>query len=624
MGFCGGWNLPFGSVEKAVRALMRSTRRSTGRHAEAAAVFACDDAVFAGDDRLFVVFDGRLDNREELERRLGVPGASASDGAILLAAYHRWGGNCFAHIVGDYACAVWDDARRAFFLTTDPGALRTLFFWSDRGRLLFATEQRGLFACPDVPRELDPEQMAAWLAMLPREPLRTFFRGIRRVPPGHLVRWSAGEFTLERWWRPENVPTLRLKRDEDYEEALRDALAEAVRCRIRPGERIGTHLSGGLDSSSVTAVAARALAEEGRGATAFTAAPRHPQPSRRNRFTDEWPHAAAVAALYSNVEHVRVDNDAMPMLDALDLREAGNDWPLLNASHNAWDTAIHRDARRRGLDVMLQASMGNMTISYDGTELLARRLRSGDVVGTLRTVRDLRRGGGRSWLGIAGQAADSVLPVALRRRLRAAFGKGEAGLFDYSAIHPEFLKRSGVAEQAIELGCNLRNVARADSRALRLAVLDRSDHRGHSAMATRRLFGIDVRDPTGDRRLVELCLSIPDEQFAKEGVPRSLIRRAMRGLLPDVVLDERRKGLQAADWRVTFDAALPGLRQEVARLRNSPFASECLDLNRMEALLAAWPGVEATGEQANYDYLCAFSRALTAGRFIRRVEGGNG
>ncbi len=585
----------------------------------------CDGSVGAGDGRFSLLFDGRLDNRDDLCRALAAPHLREADDATLaLAAFAAWGAGSFDRLIGDYACAVWDAGERQVYLTTDPGALRTLFFWSDRDRLLFATEQRGLFASPDVPRELDRDQMAAWLCMLPREPLRTFFRGINRVPPGHLVRWSAGKVTLERWWRPEDIPALHLPRDEDYEEALREVFSAAVRARIRPGERIGSHLSGGLDSSSVTAFAARELAAHGRGLIAFTAAPRHPQPASRNRFTDEWPHAREVASLYPNIEHVRIDNDAEPLLDALDFREMGTDWPLLNTNNTVWGNGINREARRRGLQVMLQGAVGNMTISYDGHERLASRLRDGDIGGSLRVMRDLRKGGGRSWMGIAGMAADALLPINLRRQLRRAVGKKEPELFDYSAIRPEFLRRSGLEARAMDIACNLRNVAGRDSRALRLACLDRGDHRGHAAMATRRLFGIDVRDPTSDRRVVELCLSIPEEQFALGGVPRSLIRRAMRGALPDVVRDERRKGLQSADWRVNFDAAIPGLRAEVARLRNSPFASECLDLHRMDALLDAWPGMADANPQSNYEYVLAFSRALTAGRFIRRVEGGNG
>lgn len=116
---------------------------------------------------------------------------------------------------------------------------------------------------------------------------------------------------------------LKLASDCDYEEALRSSLQEAVRCRIGGDELVGANLSGGLDSSAVTATAARLLAGQGRRLTAFTAAPAHPTANERNRIVDEWPHAAALVAMYPNIDHVRVSNDDAPLLDALELRESG-------------------------------------------------------------------------------------------------------------------------------------------------------------------------------------------------------------------------------------------------------------------------------------------------------------
>jgi len=628
MGICGRIDRDTPHIQRALRAL-QTGRSSTSiiRDFAAGALAACDDASLAEDPErdLWCVFDGRIDNRESLRGALGGDADRLLGTARhAIAAYVRWGDDFCDHIIGDYACAIWDGRRRRLVMATDPGALRTLFFTDQGGGLLFASEQRGLWADADVVRELDREAMATWLAMLPREPLRTFFRNIYRVPPGQRVIWEGGKFRLERWWKPEEIPPLTLRDDADYAAAVRECFEEAVRCRIAGREQIGTHLSGGLDSASVTAVAARQLASQGRSLLAFTAAPRHATADVANRFADEWPHASLVAAHYANIEHIRIDNDDRPILDALDVREPGNDWPVLNASNTVWLNAIERVARDRGVEVLLTGAMGNMTLSYDGSLVFDNALRSGNPVRIARAIRDRRRGGQRGWLGIAGEIASAVLPLRARRGLRRAFGRPELDLYDYSAARPDFLRDTGVEQRAEMLAGNLTNFARGDSRALRLAVLDRSDHRGHQAMSTRRLFGIDTRDPTSDRRLIELTLSIPDEPYVRGGVPRALVRGAMRGILPQALLDERRSGLQAADWRVGFDTALPALRKEVARLRNSDFARECLDLDRMEQMLDRWPGPNDRTSAAVNEYLCAFSRGLTAGRFIRRMEGGNG
>lgn len=622
MGMAGCIGLSDGALARSLASLRLEAKGGVRTEAfDGVQLGVCDASSMAENDIGVALFDGRIDNRADLDRDLGLSG-ECRPAMVVLAAYERWGEAFCERIIGDYACALWETRRRRLLLATDPGALRTLFFWASGERLLFATEQRGLWAVAEVPRELDREQMAAWLSMLPREPLRTFFRGVQRVPPGHSVIWDGGRFQVDRWWRPENLPELRLRHDQEYADALRASLEEAVRCRIGPGEVMGSELSGGLDSSAVTALAARKLATEGRTLTSFTAAPRHAAPAQKARFVDEWPHAALTAAQYPNIDHVRIDNDATPLLDTLALRELGNDWPVLNASSNVWGTAIDRAARDRNVRVMLNGWMGNLTVSYDGGGLIAGRVGRGDALGSLRAIPLLRRAGW-SWLAIASEMMRGMVPGRTHRALRSLLGRNEPGLLDYSAVRPDFLRGLGIEDRAMSVACNLQNVAGSDSRALRLAALDRTDHRGHWMMGTRRLFGIDVRDPTSDRRVIELSLSIPEEQFIKDGVPRSLMRRAMRGIVPDVILDERRRGLQAADWRVGFHAALPELRNEVARLRASPFASECLDLDRMDALLDAWPGPGDTSTAASLAYVCAFSRGLTAGRFIRRIEGGN-
>ena len=175
--------------------------------------------------------------------------------------------------------------------------------------------------------------------------------------------------------------------------------------------------------------------------------------------------------------------------------------------------------------------------------------------------------------------------------------------------------------QIRDLAFNMRNVCRGNSRAVRLAMLDRSEQRSQWACATRRLYGIDTRDPTSDRRLVELCLSIPDEQFLHNGVARSVARRTMAGLLPDAILNERRRGLQSADWRNGFDAAMSHFAGEVERLGTSALSRRCLDLARMQDFSNAGVAPATQLLAARHTYT-ALGRGIAVGRFIRRIEGG--
>lgn len=632
MSICGRSSFIVGvppAVDRTLFALSRNAAKSFAKShinwaSQGVRFGSCDGGLIAvGPAGDAAAFDGRIDNSDELGRALGRDDLSRRDNAeIALLCHGKWGDDFCDRIIGDYACALWDAQRRRLVMAVDPGALRPLYYWLGANEILFASEQRGLLADPRVPRALDEQQIATWLCLLPRELQRTFFCGIFRVPPGHRVIWETSAARLERWWHPERLPILKLRADGDYADAVRTALHEAVRCRLGNHEKVGAHLSGGLDSPSVTATAARLLAKQGRRLAAFTAVPTHPAADEPHCFGDEWRHAAAVAAMYPNIDHVRVANDDRPLFDAMALREAALDGPLTNPANTVWINAIDREARVRGITVMLKSQMGNATFSYDGGELLASQLRRCRLLAAARTIRNLNRLGGRSRLGLLGDVADAVLPAAARRALRRAVGTPEAELFDLTLIDPDFVRAKGLGSRVRDLAFNMRNLARGNSRAVRLAMFDRSEQRGQWACATRRLYGIDTRDPMIDRRLTELCLSIPDDQFLHNGVVRSLARRAMAGLLPDAILQERRRGLQAADWRYGFDAAMSDFAGELDRLRTSPLSRRCLDIARMQDLLERWPGPSEPHATPRHVHT-ALTRGIATGRFIRRIEGGN-
>src|SRR3569832_1401560 len=219
---------------------------------------ACDGtSACARSGRFAAALDGRIDNSDELRRALNIGAVGARSAADqVLDAYLAWGHAFCRHVVGDFSCAIWDAESRCLTMATDPGGLRPLFYRATDDQVLFASEQRGVLADPATPMAIDEHQLAAWLALLPRDPERSFFAGVRRVPPGHLLVWRAGHIQAERWWRPEMLPLLKLKSDADYEATLRLELDRAVRCRLGGGEAIGSNLSGGLDSSAVTATAA--------------------------------------------------------------------------------------------------------------------------------------------------------------------------------------------------------------------------------------------------------------------------------------------------------------------------------------------------------------------------------
>jgi asparagine synthase (glutamine-hydrolysing) len=133
---------------------------------------------------------------------------------------------------------------------------------------------------------------------------------------------------------------------------------------------------------------------------------------------------------------------------------------------------------------------------------------------------------------------------------------------------------------------------------------------------------IDHRDPTADVRLLEFCFAVPTEQFLREGTPRALARRALEDRLPKQVLEESRRGLQAADWHEDLTAARDRIVDELDRLAACPATAAVLDLPRLRRLTENWPssGWERYDVSVAYQTLAG---AISAGHFLRRVAGGN-
>ncbi len=188
-----------------------------------------------------------------------------------------------------------------------------------------------------------------------------------------------GQVRTRRYHRFDPNHRIVFKNDDDYVEAAREMLDKAVACRLRSAGGIASHLSSGLDSSTVAATAARLLGTQGKRLTAFTSVPREgfDEPGSQGPARDEGPAAAALAAKFSNIDHILFRPGNRTPVDGLREKVERFDRAPLNSCNHVWIDGIHADAARRGARVLPTGQMGNMTISYDGRPRLASLLRWG-------------------------------------------------------------------------------------------------------------------------------------------------------------------------------------------------------------------------------------------------------
>ncbi|HSK21296.1 MAG TPA: asparagine synthase-related protein [Longimicrobiales bacterium] len=579
----------------------------------------------AAGDAVVVVVDARIDNRDELTAALGISSREAtglSDAALVLAAWQQWKHECPRHVVGDYAFAVWDAGSRELFCARDAMGQRVLFYHESPHGVELATTPHALACLPHVTAALDEQKVADFLVLLQR-PESSFFRGIHRLPPGHTLTASRTGIRIERYWSPAPRRMLRLSSHE-YVEAFVAVFDAAVRSQLRSAGTISMMASGGLDSASVAAVAADQLREQGRTLPTFHAAPRagYTGQASRGAILDESADVEALARMHPAIDlHIRRTDGRSP-LDDLDMFFRMSGAPPRNPSNMPWFLGIYAQAADAGTRVMLSGHKGNATISQDGLRSLRDSAVRAEWRRVWRETHALARTSGRGRRDVLRrEVLMPLIPGAISTALRRLRGVEPQPVWDanLSAIHPEFARRMGVEERVRAANRHHHDLHRLSEMEFRLVVLAAGADVFDVYSGLRPWFGIETRDPTADRRVVEFCMAVPGSEYLQDGVTRSLLRRAMAGRLPDQIRLRTTYGMQGPDWTEWLPSIRADFGRELDRLETSQIARQCLDLPKMRRLVDHWPDRLERVHERTYPLLLL--RGITMGRFIRWFEG---
>lgn len=533
----------------------------------------------------------RIDNREELRRSLGraAPDPLGVDEVLVARAYAQWGADAPRHLLGDWAFAAWDPLEHRLCLARDHYGKTSLYFASHGPWFAFASDRRALLTLPWVSRRLNEPYLAQALLDIPAfRGDETPFSDIRRVAPGHCLVVRPGHIEVRRYWRAEDTPEQRRPTGDAYVAALEDALTQAVSSRVRSAGRIGVLLSGGLDSGVVCAVAASQLRAEGRDLAAFTATPQYrPIADRRGRWSDEWSRASAMARHAGVREHVAVNAATVSPLEGVRRMVAIHAEPGRGAADYYWMLALLARAQACAVSTLLNGQSGNATVSWGGARQTAVRRLLNRLRRVWATGGQFRRATGESWQ-------------------------------DFSAIHPDFARRIDLTGVCASAGYDLSTGATLDQTTdprVRSLAADRAIQGAVQAELS-AAFGLEIRDPTADVRVIELCLSVPLEEFSGRR-NRWLIRRAFPSLVPDVVRLARGRGLQGADVLERMRCDATAIDEAIHTLGRGP-AAQYLDFARLRRVAS----LIRTRNDATAFWLCrrVLLRGLGAAMFIESVD----
>lgn len=473
--------------------------------------------------KTWICFNGEVYNFRELRDELRASGylfSTGSDTEVVLAAWEEWGAQCFERFNGMWALAIWDGVKQKLILSRDRFGIKPLYFtvWEDR--LIFASEIKGLLVDEAIPRTPNDAVIAAYLKFgMVNHSNETFFQDIQAFPAGHYaeVDWNEpGSFVPIRFWELKVDDQVSLATSaEEASEVFRHLFNSSIQLQMRSDVPVGACLSGGLDSSAIVC-----------SATQLGVVPRF------NTFTsgsvdkrfDERKWSDMVNSKTGSLSHVVIPDQDGFLSDLRSLMHV-QDEPFTTASIYA-QFCVMREASRAKVPVLLDGQGADEALCgyrkfyfFYLHELTKNRKYRRACHELLQLIRYGDRKALHLWEG--------------KRYLPQLFSGSKRGMANL--ISSTF--RSNYDGSHLPLGAGVTVQERQNADVLQFSVPSLLRYEDRNSMA----FSIESRVPFLDHRIVEFLCSLPTEYKLNKGRTKEILRRSMRGTVPDAILDRRDK-----------------------------------------------------------------------------------
>ncbi|MCU5028544.1 asparagine synthase (glutamine-hydrolyzing) [Bacillus thuringiensis serovar brasilensis] len=454
-----------------------------------------------------ICYNGELYNTEDIRKELlrrGYTFKGHSDTEVLLASYIEWKEECVDHLNGIYAFAVWDEQKEQVFIARDRLGVKPLFYKYDSGRLLFGSELKAILAHPDVKAEVTLEGLSEIFGLGPsRTPGHGIYAGIKELRPGHAMTFSKNGLCIWRYWNVESK-----KHEDSFEETVektRFLLQDAITRQLVSDVPLCTFLSGGVDSSAITAIAAKEYERSGKG--------------QLHTYSVDYE-----------------DNDKYFKANAF---QPNSDAPFIHLMTETFQTIHHRcvisneQLAQYLTEAVLVRDLPGMADIDSSLLWFCREIKQDFVVGLSGECAD-EIFGGYPWFYREDDLQSSAFPwmrsTEAREQLLKKEWRNKLNLQQYvQQRYEESIQEVPILDGESSLEAKRRQLFYLNMVWFMTTLLDRKDRMSMGA-------SLEVRVPFADHRLVEYAWNIPWEMKMYKNREKGLLRKALEGLLPNEIL----------------------------------------------------------------------------------------
>jgi asparagine synthase (glutamine-hydrolysing) len=537
-----------------------------------------------------IIANARIDNREELYRGLSIEGplSKVTDSYLILKAYQKWKEDCPKYLTGEFAFAIWDEKEQILFCAKDAIGIRPFYYSFTDNHFIFSSEIGGILASGFVKEELNDKMLAIHLIGFKGEKKETSFKNVNILLPAHWLKVGPEKLQIERYWDVDLKKNLNLKNNNEYEEAFRFYMKQAVARRTRSAFPIASFLSGGLDSTSITGIA---LKEKMNTTPFYMYSWAHAKGEEKNGEDDRAYIDLFLKFHKHEVFNHKYLNGLAGYFTLLPKFQRFYDEPFRDLEHYTRFQS-YEHAQNDGVRTILSGVGGDELTSSFGYEHIVGlflQLRWGKGAYELHQIKKNRE-----------YTYKKTVKKELIKPLRSLYKKEEAwgrGAIDAGRnylrnkrnnfyINPELMKDLGF-EQLIEghldesiLSNPLFNPVRQRHYLnLHDGHLDISFNQRYQASLG---YGMQYTYPLLDKDLIEFCMSIPSDQFHQNGQGRSLIRRGMKTYVPKEILKRNTKYATSPNMLKRIRSEGDWMREMIEIGERSSFIAKYIDLKSLK------------------------------------------